>query len=63
MTVPYFGATREDLFGAFAEDGVDRASVGRALAVELHTLAEWLGLADVEIGRKGNLVSSTKKAL
>jgi hypothetical protein len=41
--------------GAFAEDGVDKKPVGRALRRELDLIADWLDLDDVEIGRNGNL--------
>ncbi len=36
--------------GAFAEPGVDKVAVGRALRTELEQVATWLGLADLELG-------------
>jgi uncharacterized protein YcaQ len=44
--------------GAFAEPGVDRVAVGRALAQELELTASWLGLGDIEISRNGDLAAS-----
>lgn len=41
--------------GVFAEDGVDKKSVGRALRKELDLIADWLDLEDLEISRNGNL--------
>ncbi|HEY6633988.1 MAG TPA: crosslink repair DNA glycosylase YcaQ family protein [Acidimicrobiia bacterium] len=44
--------------GAFAEPGVDRVAVGRALAHELELTASWLGLADIEVSPNGDLAAS-----
>lgn len=44
--------------GAFAEPGVDRVAVGRALARELELTASWLGLDEIEISRNGDLADS-----
>jgi uncharacterized protein len=41
--------------GAFAEPGVDRKKVGRALRKELELVASWLDLDDVAIDRNGDL--------
>ncbi|MGH3650323.1 MAG: winged helix-turn-helix domain-containing protein [Acidimicrobiia bacterium] len=41
--------------GAFAEPGVDRKAVGRALRKELELVAEWQGLDDVRVDRNGDL--------
>lgn len=49
--------------GAFAEDAVDREHVATALAVELKTTAEWLGLAGVTVGERGDLVAALTRAL
>ena len=49
--------------GAFAEDGVDTSHVGKALAGELATMAEWLELGDVQVQRHGSLAEATRKAL
>lgn len=43
--------------GAFAEPGVDRVAVGRALRDELESVASWLGLADVRVTPNGDLAS------
>ena len=47
--------------GAFAEDGVDTVHAARCMADELVRMAEWLGLAEIAIGRKGNLVPELAK--
>jgi hypothetical protein len=49
--------------GVFAQDGVDVTHVGRELAVELRTMAEWLDLDDVEVIKNGNLAPATRSAL
>ena len=41
--------------GAFAEPGVDRKKVGRALGKELELVASWLDLDDVIVDRNGDL--------
>jgi len=41
--------------GAFAEPGVDRVSVGRALRQELELVASWLGMDDVVVAKNGDL--------
>lgn len=41
--------------GAFVEAWADAGMVAEALAVELQTLAEWLGLDTVRVGRRGSL--------
>ena len=46
-----------------AEPDVDLTAVGRALAGELHRMAGWLGLQDVEVMRSGNLAEATRRAL
>jgi uncharacterized protein YcaQ len=43
--------------GAYAEPGVDRVAVGRALRSELDVVAAWLGLDDIEVSRHGDLAS------
>jgi uncharacterized protein YcaQ len=40
---------------AHAEEGVRIPQVGEALAAELRTLADWLGLEKIRVTRKGNL--------
>ena len=54
---------RLQIHGAFAEDGVDIPGAARALAGELATMAAWLDLDEVQVGRKGNLAAATRKAL
>ena len=44
--------------GAFAEPGVDKRAVGRALRKELDLVASWLGLDDVVVARNGDLHGS-----
>ncbi|MDX1467854.1 MAG: crosslink repair DNA glycosylase YcaQ family protein [Acidimicrobiia bacterium] len=41
--------------GAFAEPGVDRTAVGRALGEELELVASWLGMGRVDIAANGDL--------
>jgi hypothetical protein len=48
---------------AHLEDGRDAVSVSAALAEELATMARWLGLGRVVIGRKGDLVSELRGAV
>ena len=43
--------------GSFGETGVDRVAVGRALRLELETLAFWLGMEEVEIVNNGDLAA------
>ena len=49
--------------GAFLEGGVDQAHVARELALELEAMASWLGLAEVSIGRKGDLSRTLRKVI
>lgn len=48
--------------GVFAEEGVDRERVGTELAVELERLADFLGLDEVVVGRRGNLAAALRAA-
>ena len=48
---------------SYAEPGVDLPAAGRALAAELHRMAAWLGLDDVEVAAAGNLAGATRRAL
>jgi len=41
------------VLAAHEEDGIDSASVTDALALELRTLADWLGLERIKVSRKG----------
>lgn len=49
--------------GAFAEPGEDRARVTPALAAELRSMAAWLGLNNVRIGARGDLVRALQPAM
>ncbi len=49
--------------GAFAEPGEDQSRVASALAAELQSMASWLGLADVTVGRRGDLAGALRRAL
>jgi uncharacterized protein YcaQ len=48
--------------GVFAEEGVDRERVGAELAVELERFADFLGLDEVVVGRRGNLAAALRAA-
>ena len=48
--------------GAFAEVGMPDDAL-HALAAELRTLAQWLGLGHVEVGERGDLVLALGTAL
>ncbi|WP_193043273.1 winged helix-turn-helix domain-containing protein [Mycolicibacterium baixiangningiae] len=49
--------------GAFTEPGEDPAYVAAALAQELRSMAGWLGLSDVTVGERGDLVGALEHAL
>lgn len=49
--------------GAFAEPGEEPSRVAEALAAELRSMVSWLGLADVTVGRKGDLARPLGAAL
>lgn len=48
--------------GAFVEPGEDPARVAVALAGELKTMAQWLELADVTVGDRGDLVAALRES-
>jgi uncharacterized protein len=48
--------------GAFAEPEQDKSRVAKALAAELRTMANWLGLAEVTVGKNGDLPKELSKA-
>ena len=52
-----------NVVGAFTEVGEQSVRVAAALAPELHTMASWLGLADVTVGRRGDLATPLRQAL
>ncbi|WP_422748118.1 winged helix-turn-helix domain-containing protein [Mycobacterium sp. WMMD1722] len=49
--------------GAFAEPGAEPSRVSEALAVELRSMATWLGLTDVTVGDRGDLVAALDRQL
>jgi uncharacterized protein YcaQ len=49
--------------GAFTEPGERPAEVAAALAVELRRMADWLGLAEVAIGQRGDLAGALRAAV
>lgn len=51
------------VLGAFTEEGRDRAHIAGALAVQLEQMAGWLGLSDVVVGERGDLVPQLCDAL
>ncbi|OBK91043.1 winged helix-turn-helix domain-containing protein [Mycolicibacter sinensis] len=46
---------------AFTEDGRDRERVAIALLAELESMASWLGLSDVSVGERGDLVAALRR--
>ena len=49
--------------GAFTEQGEQAPRVADALAPELQTMAAWLGLADVTVGKRGDLAPTLRRAI
>jgi hypothetical protein len=49
--------------GAFAEPGQDAGRVAAAMAGELRSMASWLELGDVVVGRRGDLVGPLRASL
>jgi uncharacterized protein YcaQ len=49
--------------GAFTEPGQDGGRVAEALASELTTMASWLGLGEVTVGERGDLVAPLRRRL
>jgi uncharacterized protein len=56
-------ARRLRVQGAWIESGADAEEVAAALAAELRTMAEWLGLDAVAVGRRGNLARALGAAV
>lgn len=52
-----------NVVGAFTEPGQDAGRVAAALAGELRSMASWLGLSDVTVGARGDLVGALRAAL
>ncbi len=48
---------------AFAEPGVAADEIARELAEELRLVSGWLGLGEVEVGRKGDLAEALRRAV
>src|SRR5580693_1412597 len=48
--------------GAFVEEGQSPARVAEALAGELRKMADWLGLSEVTVGRRGDLAGALRAA-
>jgi uncharacterized protein len=57
------GSSALHVVGAFTEPGQDAARVATALAVELQSMASWLGLTDVTVGERGDLAGALRAAL
>lgn len=52
-----------NVVGAFTEQGRDRKHIAGELAVALQAMAAWLGLSDVVVGERGDLVTPLRSAL
>jgi uncharacterized protein YcaQ len=48
---------------AFVEEGRDPRSVAAALATELRSVATWLSLEKISVGRKGNVAALLRRAI
>ncbi|MBT8249881.1 MAG: winged helix DNA-binding domain-containing protein, partial [Acidimicrobiia bacterium] len=48
------------VLGSFVEKGVEDDEVGSQLAIELRTMAQWLGLGDIAVSKNGNLSMSLR---
>lgn len=49
--------------GAFVEEGQDPVRVAREMAAELRVMADWLGLGEVSVGRRGALADELRRAV
>jgi uncharacterized protein len=49
--------------GAFTEPEQDKSRVAKALASELRTMANWLGLAELTVGKAGDLTEELSRSL
>ena len=52
-----------EAIGAFTEDGQDPRRVAPSLAVELATMASWLGAGEVTVADRGDLAGPLRAAL
>ena len=57
------GVQRDGRSGAFVEDGRPPSRVAEVLAGELQTMAGWLGLGGVAVGKRGNLAGALSAAV
>ena len=48
--------------GAFAESKTEPGRIASALAAELRSMADWLGLERILVGRRGNLATALRTA-
>ena len=49
--------------GAFVEDDQDPTRVAREMAIELESMARWLGMDEIAVGRKGSLAPVLRRAI
>jgi uncharacterized protein YcaQ len=49
--------------GIFSESHADKKEVAGGLADELRLMAQWLGLANIKVGNKGDLSGAVRKSL
>ncbi|NDJ91419.1 DNA glycosylase AlkZ-like family protein, partial [Mycolicibacter kumamotonensis] len=56
------GADALHVIAAFAEEGASPPQVATALLAELESMASWLGLGQVSVGERGNLVRQLRRA-
>ncbi|MDH6193445.1 uncharacterized protein YcaQ [Mycobacterium frederiksbergense] len=49
--------------GAFTEDGQDHSRVADEMAGELRSMASWLGVDDVTVGKRGDLAAALRSAV
>jgi uncharacterized protein YcaQ len=52
-----------NVVGAFTEPGQDAGRVASELAEQLRSMASWLGLSDVTVGKRGDLVGALRRSL
>ncbi|MGH3638037.1 MAG: winged helix-turn-helix domain-containing protein [Mycobacterium sp.] len=52
-----------NVVGAFTEPGESSSRVAQALALELQSMASWLGLSEVTVGERGDLAPALSRAL
>ena len=52
-----------NVVGAFTEPGQSSSRVADAMAGELRSMASWLGLSDITVGERGDLVGELRRAL